>query len=994
MVLDVPQTLVCYPQRFLRNSQVWITHGRIAALIFALAALLSLPIHAAEGEAQFLQNIRQLTFEAKSGEGYFSPEGKNLIFQSVREPGNPFYQIYILSFETGDTHRVSPGLGKTTCGFFRSGTDQVLFASTHHDPDAKKKQEDELVFIASGKTRRYSWDYDPQMDIFSAKRDGSNLKRLTDAPGYDAEAAYSPDGSKIVFASVRHAFPTNQLSATGKKHYETDPAYFAEIYLMNADGSGQKRLTTQPGYDGGPFFMPDGQRIIWRRFDTNGLIADVFTMKLDGTDVRQITRFESMSWAPYPHPSGNYIIFTSNKHGFENFELFIVDAEGSAPPVRVSFTDGFDGLPVFSPDGKKLCWTSKRNGTESHLYLADWNHSAALAALNLGVAALPSEGRVTRAQPSSEIRAEDIRAHVTFLASDAMQGRKTGEPGARKAAEYIAEQLKASVVGSIPRADLFSAERNPYFHPFEFTAGVNVKPDGTSLSVKAGTDLARFIAEKDFTPLSFSSNGKFEGEVVFAGYGLSVPGKPGESYDSYGGLDLTNKIALVLRYVPEDVSPARRQQLNRYAALRYKAMIARERGAKAILVVTGPNSPNAGRLIPLSSDGTLAGTEILAASITADVADKILTRSGKSLKDLQTALDKENPHTEKAPALTNVTVALSVSLEREKKSDQNVVGVINGELNEYIMIGAHYDHLGFGEEGGSREHAREQGQVHNGADDNASGVAAVLELAAKLRMDLLYSAQLPNPKRGLIFAFWSGEEMGLLGSSHFAERPPIPLSNIVAYINFDMIGRLKTNHLVLQGIGSSPLWPKLIERRNVAAGFNLTLTDDPYLPSDTTAFYPKGVPVLAFFTGSHDDYHRPTDDIHTLDYTGAERITKFAELIIRDLIYAESRPQYAKVERSNAPGARDSLRAYLGTIPDYATDVKGVKFSGVRGGSPAEKAGVQGGDILTEFAGQKIANIYDYTYALDAAKIGQPLKIKILRENKPLEITVTPEARK
>jgi Tol biopolymer transport system component len=996
------------PAEFFAPEKVYIFPGElfvhtnamvrvICLAVLAAAALVSTP--AADGEAQFLQNIRQLTFEGKTGEGYFSPDGKDLIFQSVREPGNPFYQMYILSFETGDTHRVSPGLGKTTCGFFRPGTDQVLFASTHHDPDAKKKQEDELAFIASGKTRRYSWDYDPQMDIFSAKRDGSNLKRLTDSPGYDAEAAYSPNGSKIVFSSIRNAFPVEKLSPIGKKRYETDPAYFAEIYLMNADGSAQTRLTRHAGYDGGPFFMPDGERILWRRFDTNGMIADVFSMKLDGSDVRQITRFQSMSWAPYPHPSGKYIVFTSNKHGFENFELFIVDTHGRSEPVRVSFTDGFDGLPVFSPDGKKLCWTSNRTGSQSQLHLADWNHEAALAALKIDpneIAAAESPETPSPAPApllSPEIKADDIRTHVEYLASDALEGRKTGEPGARKAAEYLAAQLES--LGLDPLTRSISAAAKSFYDPFEFTAGVKVKKEQTSLSLKiTNSTPVQFTPEKDFIPFSFSSDGKFEGPVVFAGYGLSIPGKQGEGYDSYAGLDVTNKVVLVLRYVPEDVSPARRQQLNRYAALQYKAMIARERGAKAILVVSGPNSPTHGQLYPLSFDGGMHGSEILAASITADAAEKILSPSGKSLKDLQTALDQENPHAETIHTLTNVTLSLSVGLERSKKTDRNVVGIIPGATPEYVMVGAHYDHLGLGEEGGSREHAGEKGQVHNGADDNASGVAAVLELAAKIKTDQQFLPLSPKPKRGLIVAFWSGEEMGLLGSSHFAERSPIPLTNIVAYLNFDMVGRLRTNKLALQGVGSSTAWPKLIERRNVVGGFNINLTEDPYLPTDTTAFYPKGIPVLAFFTGSHDDYHRPTDDSNTLDYDGAQRISRFAQLIVQDLMQAEARPDYVKVERSSSGGARDSLRAYLGTVPDYATEVKGVKLSGVKGGSPAEKGGIKPGDVIVEFAGQKIANIYDYTYALDAVKIGQPVKIKVLRQEKPVEITVTPEPRK
>jgi Tol biopolymer transport system component len=940
---------------------------------FLLAATVASVV--AASESSFISDARQITFEGKAGEGYFSPDGSQLIFQSVREPGNPFYQMYILSFETGDLHRVSPGIGKTTCGFFRPGSDEVLFASTHHDPAAKKKQEDELAFIASGQTRRYSWDYDETMDIFSARRDGSQPRRLTSAAGYDAEAAYSPDGSKIVFSSTRAAFPLDRLSPEDRRRYENDPAYFAEILIMNADGSGQTRLTSQPGYDGGPFFTADGKRIVWRRFDEKGLVADIFTMRLDGSDVRQITRFESMSWAPFPHPSGKYFVFTSNKHGFENFELFIVDAEGRGEPARVTFTDGFDGLPVFSPDGAKLCWTSNRRGNQSQLFLANWNHQAALQALAAGSPAPASS-------LSPEIRASDARTHVAVLASDEFEGRKTGEAGARKAAEYLAEHLREFGVQPL--------HRDGYFHEFNFAAGVSVSASSlyvTSTNAAQPSSIAKTqFGTNHVRPLSFSANGSIEAPVVFAGYGLSVPGQRG--YDSYDGLDVTNKVVLVLRYVPENISSERRQELNRYAALRYKAMIARERGAKAILVIAGPNSPNAGQLIELSSDGALAGSEILAASISTEAAEKLIANTGKSLREIQTELDSENPHVPKGFALASTSARITVELERQTKIDRNVIGVLPGRTDEYVMIGAHYDHLGFGEEGGSRGHRDEAGQIHNGADDNASGVAAVLELAQS------FAALSEKPKRGLIVAFWSGEEMGLLGSSRFADQPPIPLTNIVAYLNFDMVGRLRTNRLAVQGTGSSTFWPRAIERRNVAAGFDISMQEDPFLPSDSTAFYPKGIPILAFFTGSHDDYHRPSDDTEKVNFDGIERITKFARLIVNELLSADSRPEYVKVDKSSAPGARDALRVYLGTIPDYATDVKGVKISGVRGGSPAEKAGLKAGDVLVQFAGQQIANIYDYTYALDAARIGQPLKLKVLREGREIEITVTPEARK
>src|SRR2546422_669323 len=239
------------------------------------------------------------------------------------------------------------------------------------DLEAQGKQKTERDFRASGKERRYSWDYDEHFDIFVAKRDGSRLRRLTSAYGYDAEASYSPDGKKIVFTSLRDAYPAEKLSSEDRKRLENDPAYFGEIYIMNADGSGQKRLTFTPGYDGGPFFSPDGRRILWRRFDTNGINADIYTMKLDGSDVRRLTDFGCMSWAPFYHPSGQYLVFTANKFGFANFELFIVDAAGDREPVRITFTEGFDGLPVFSPDGRRLCWTSNRTPDgKSQLFLA------------------------------------------------------------------------------------------------------------------------------------------------------------------------------------------------------------------------------------------------------------------------------------------------------------------------------------------------------------------------------------------------------------------------------------------------------------------------------------------------------------------------------------------------------------------------------------------------------------------------------------------------
>jgi Zn-dependent M28 family amino/carboxypeptidase len=311
---------------------------------------------------------------------------------------------------------------------------------------------------------------------------------------------------------------------------------------------------------------------------------------------------------------------------------------------------------------------------------------------------------------------------------------------------------------------------------------------------------------------------------------------------------------------------------------------------------------------------------------------------------------------------------------------------------EFVVVGAHYDHIGHGEIG-SLADKDAQGQIHNGADDNASGTSLVMELAAALADERKAKPQ--AFRRGVVFAFWSGEELGVIGSSFFADNPPVPLEKVVAYVNFDMVGRLRDNKLTLQGVGSSHIWPELIEKRNIAAGFNLTMQDDPYLPTDVNAFYPKGVPVLSVFTGVHEDYNKPSDDPETLRYDDMVRIGTFAKSVVEDLVTRPERPDFVKVEMSKSQrNMSGTLTATLGTIPDYASETAdGVKLSGVRAGGPADKGGVEGGDVVVELAGQKITNIYDYTSALGGLKIGQPVTIVVLRKGERVTLTVVPEAR-
>lgn len=970
-----------------------------------ILALLSGNLPAADvanGEAQFLSRVRQLTLEGRrGGEGYFSPDGKHIIFQSEREKHNPFYQIYTMDMQSGDVARVSPGHGKTTCAFFRPNCDEVLFASSHVDPEAKAKQKTELDFRASGKTRRYSWDYDEQMDIFSFKRDGTAPKRLTTAHGYDAEGAYSPDGKQIVFCSIRNAYGKVKLTPKEQARLKVDISYFGEIYIMNADGSGQKRLTHMKGYDGGPFFSPDGKRIIWRHFTEKGDTADIFTMKTDGTDVRRLTNFMAMSWAPFYHPSGEYVVFASNKLGFANFEVYLVDAAGTRKPVRVTHTDGFDGLPVFSPNGKQLMWTSNRTADKmSQLFIARWNHAAALSALGKapkrvataeldGCDFIEACGDGKAIALESAISEADIKNQIAIIASDAFEGRDTSSEGIRKAREYI--------IGRLKTLGLKSADaKGTYTHPMSFKYGVDIIKGKNELVItgKDGKE-TKFELGKDFNPMAFSVNNTVESEVVFAGYGLGVAGKPGVGYDSYAGLNCTNKMVLVLRYVPEDVKPERRRKLMSSAALQRKATLARKHGAKGVIIVAGPNSDNAGKLIPVNYIRRSASSGVVAISGSHKLADALLAASKKGgLKKIQTALDKENPHAPFGFELPGVKIRVTSALKQVQRHDKNIIAIlppgVETDNPEYVMIGAHYDHLGYND-GSINPKGGNPGRIHNGADDNGSGTVTLLELAAWLAEERKKHPE--KFKRGILFCWWTGEELGLIGSAQYAKNPLIPFKQVSAYVNLDMVGRLKNNKLIVQGLGTSSVWKKLIEKRNVSAGFGLKLENAPPRNTDNGSIDPKGVPSLAIFTGLHKDYHKPTDDPATLNYEGMERIAQFTGRLLLDLAGDMKRPDYIKVKRGAAP-ARGNMSAYTGVIPDYSSDVEGLLITDVGAGGPAAKAGIKGGDIVIKFDGKVIKNIYDYTAVLGAIKVGKATKITVLRAKKKVELEIIPARRK
>jgi Zn-dependent M28 family amino/carboxypeptidase len=598
----------------------------------------------------------------------------------------------------------------------------------------------------------------------------------------------------------------------------------------------------------------------------------------------------------------------------------------------------------------------------------------------MAVTAVARPGSSAAGQPATAA-SSSTRSHVQALASEALDGRLTGSAGERLAADYIVSQLRKIGAKPLPGAA-------DYRLPFEFTAGSR---DGGSFVNVAGIT-SSFATRRDVQALSFSDNGDVSGPLVFAGYGLVVPDSQDFGYDSYTGLDVKDKVVLVLRYFPEDAEPKVKAILARYSDLRYKAMAARQHGARAILVVTGPRSPNAGETVPMSFDTALAGSGVGAASISDRVAAAILARlPDKNLESLQRSLDTGNPHVAGFD-VPGVTVTVGTRVEREKQEGHNVVAYLPattstaGVQKPWVALGAHYDHLGHGNNGNSLARKEESGQIHFGADDNASGTAAVLAVGEAL-------AGQPRG-RNVLLDFWSGEEIGLIGSAAFAARPPVPLDQLAAYLNFDMVGRMQDNKLSVQAIGTSPVWSKVIEQANIAAGFDLQLQPDPYQPTDVATFNQAGVPCLNFFTGTHVDYHRPTDTADKIDYEDLDRVVAFATAIARRVEDLRDPPQFAKVDQPTPGAGRAGVRVFTGTIPDYTSDAKGLLLGGVMGGGPAEQAGLQKGDLIVEIAGQSIANIYDYTYALEILKIGQPVKIAYMRAGKRVETTLTPSARK
>lgn len=644
--------------------------------------------------------------------------------------------------------------------------------------------------------------------------------------------------------------------------------------------------------------------------------------------------------------------------------------------------------------------------------------------------------------------AERLRAHLTYLASDALEGRRTGTPGAQGAAQYIAGEftrlgLTPGMQNGRPAKSRGEAQ-SKFMQKFPYVAGVELGKGSELVFKPTSGDTAMLRVNEDWMPLGLSANGRLENTAAaFVGYGLTATEL---NYNDYAAGDAAGKIAVALAGTPDGDNPHGR--FARYDDVRWKAIAARNAGAKALIVVAREESFNEDRLSRLTYDNNAGDAGLPVAVVSRPSATRLLgLESTEVLTKMERTISSwvlgggpagncKAPcgvtHNFKLPI--GFALNLTTDLVRREVAASNIIGILEGSdpnlKNEAIVIGAHYDHLG---RGGAGSLAQRQGEVHHGADDNASGTAGLLELAR------IFSAQRPGPRRTIVFIAFSGEEEGLLGSNYYVNNPVVPITNTVAMINMDMIGRMKGNKLIIGGVGTAQEWRQIINEANAAermtvtatgepaaqssAGdktdgdsksaipivvsangrtivtmasakpLDLTLNEDGYGPSDHSSFNAKKVPVLFMWTGTHEDYHKPSDTADKINYDDEVRVLNIVSRIVRDLDRTDTRPAYTAV-KTESTGRAVGFRVYLGTIPNYSDSNDGLLLDGVREDSPAAKAGLLAGDRIVKMAGRDVRNVYDYTYALGEMKAGQEYEVEIVRGNERLKLKLTPAARK
>ena len=911
-----------------------------------------------------------LTAGGENAEAYWSWAGDQLILQA-RPPGAACDRIFRMPLHLAPPPLsatppvpVSSGRGATTCSYFLPGDREVIFASTEGGDAACPPRPDH--------SKGYVWALHPTYDIYRANADGSAARRLTSTPGYDAEGTVCARDGSIVFTSVRDGG--------------------IDLYRMDADGGNVRRLTTEVGYDGGAFFNADCTRIVWRASrprpgpeldDYRRLLAqnlvrpsklELYVANADGSDPMQVTYLDAASFGPAWQPDGKRLIFASN-HGDprgREFDLWAIDVAGTRLE-RITAAAGFDGFPLFSPDGRHLAFSSNRataaGAHDTNVFIAEWAPATVVPAVELG--------------------ADRVLGDVRWLADPAREGRGVGTPGLEAAGAYIEQRFRA--LGLQPAGDAGTFRQS-----FEVRTGVTVDPS-------TGLRLDGAPADRDaISPAGFSGSGRAAGPLVLAGYGL----RDSESgIDDYAHLDVRGKVVVVRRFVPDRPAFGTPERQKRAGDLHHKAWLARERGATALLVVDMPARPaDAPADWKPADEATIprprpdgygdAGIPVLLVkrALLAPLWDR-----------LQAATPAKKP---KRPAGAGATTTLApiaaevnVTMTFTRQPAFNVVARLPAarataadaaappSSSGTVVVGAHYDHLGYG---GRHSLAPDSREPHLGADDNASGTATVLEVARQLA-----TGAGVKPARDILFVAFSGEEEGVLGSTHFTRAPPpeTKLGDLRAMINLDMVGRLRGNRATVFGVPSTEEWPALVDAACAAARIDCAPAgSDGFGPSDQMPFYAAGVPVVHFFTGSHADYHKPSDSADRINAAGAAQIAT-AVSALATAVAARTQALTFKSMSTPAPeGDVRSFNASLGTVPDYAGPpggVRGVLLAGVRPGGGAEKAGLRRGDILIRLGLHEIGGVEDLMYALNASKPGQTVTATVLRDGHQVQLPVT-----
>jgi Tol biopolymer transport system component len=914
-----------------------------ATLIVVSTSCAHGPALLAPDERPTLDDLRQLTFRGASDAPDWSPDGQTLVFRArAAEPGaqsdhpKGCGELYRMTLAPGAglPSPLAPVPRETaTVRFFPDG-ELLHSASPLAGPCADRTASAPAL-----------WRLDGAADLFRGKPGAAPIK-LTDSPGYDGEAAICARDGSIVFTSVRDGDP--------------------ELYRIDRDGKNLRRLTRSVGYDGGASFNRDCSRLVWRASRPRpgpeqseyrallgkGLVSaarlEIWTASDDGADPHQLTDLDATSFAPVFHPNEDVIVFASNvgEAGDRELDLWAMHGNGTGLR-RITHTPGYDGDPRFSPDGRWLSFSSQRalhprqddSHFDSHLFIARWKGLPAL--------------------PESAWRAADrIQNDVAWLADKQREGRGVGTEGLREAGHYLERRLR--MLGAVPAGDA-----DGFRQAFTIVTGTSTKP-GTSLSL-GGQELG----QDQFLPMAFSADGEVAAPLVLAGYGIV---SPPHHIDDYAGLDLRGKIAVVRRFAPEDDRTRDSIVRRQLGDLRVKARAARERGALALLVVDWPLPPAAAAPdwqpepeAPLGQTGIVEGD---------DVGIPVAQVKRAALTGVMPQLIARKP----------IPARLSIGLVRTIEPAFNVIGRIAAAQQPAagtIVIGAHYDHLGLG---GRFSRAPGRHEPHLGADDNASGTAAALEVARQL------AAGRAELKYDVIIALFSGEESGLLGSAFFTRSRPDVVGRTVAMLNLDMVGRMRDDHLDVFGGETALEWPSLLHAACGDLHVTCVQSGDGQGPSDQASFYAAGLPVLHFFTGTHDDYHKPSDTADRIFPTGAATVAELTARVVRALNAGIS----LSYQKGNSPppnaGDARALHASLGTIPAESGPPAGrvgVLLSGVRTGSGAEKAGMRRGDILIRLGERELRSVDDLMLALQTAKPGEITRARLVRDGQELEVEAT-----